>query len=212
MATAGRETRRVQMSDDSRRNTRWPSSKDGSEETSGADGDSLAAAVVACQAGDRAVYRQLYDSCHANVYRLAVRMVGLQDAADVTQQVFLQAFRSIGQFNGRSHFATWLYRLAVNESLQHLRRNRRWRHAPLDWEPEGKSQHRENAECQELIERALARIDPELRSIFLLREVEELSYRDIAEVLQIPEGTVGSRLNRARRELKQRLSDLGFEW
>jgi RNA polymerase sigma-70 factor (ECF subfamily) len=136
-------------------------------------------------------------------------MVGLQDAADVTQQVFLQAFRSLEKFNGRSRFDTWLYRLAVNESRQHLRRNRRWRYHALDWEPMDESHHGEDAERKEVLEQALARIDPELRSIFLLREVEGLSYHDIAEALQIPEGTVGSRLNRARRELRQILSDLG---
>ena len=65
-----------------------------------------------------------------------------------------------------------------------------------------------DAERKELLEQALARIDPELRSIFLLREVEKLSYHEIADAMQIPEGTVGSRLNRARRELRQRLSDL----
>jgi RNA polymerase sigma-70 factor (ECF subfamily) len=143
------------------------------------------------------------------VFRLAVRMVGLQDAADVTQQVFLQAFRSLEQFNGRSRFETWLYRLAVNESLQHLRRNRRWRYHALDWEPMDESHLGEDVERKELLEQAFARIDPELRSTFLLREVEGLSYHDIAEALQVPEGTVGSRLNQARRELRQILSDLG---
>ena len=103
-----------------------------------------------------------------------------------------------------------MYRLAVNESLQHLRRNRR-KYRTLDWEPLDESQQPDGGEKKELLELALARIDPELRSIFLLREIEGLSYGDIAEALQIREGTVGSRLNRARRELKQHLSDLGFE-
>jgi RNA polymerase sigma-70 factor, ECF subfamily len=208
MPTAN-ETVIAEMSDAPRRNTLWTASKGMKEEKS--DGDSLAAVVTACQNGDRKAYRQLYDSCHQRVFRLAVRMVGLQDAADVTQQVFLQVFRSMGQFHGRSRFETWLYRLAVNESLQHLRRNRRWRYQALDCEPMDETPHGENVERKELLEQALARVDPELRSIFLLREVEGLSYRDIAEALEIPEGTVGSRLNRARRELRQALSDLGFE-
>ena len=88
---------------------------------------------------------------------------------------------------------------------------RRWRFKPLEWEPMEEETHREQAEQKELLERALARIDPELRAIFLLREVEGLSYQEIAESLQIPEGTVGSRLNRARRDLKQQLSDLGYQ-
>ena len=202
----------AEMSDIARRITDSPASNASSEGTSGSGGDSLAAVVTACQQGDRAAQRQLYDACQQNVFRLAVRMVGLQDAADVTQQVFLQAFRSIGKFNGRSLFETWLYRLAVNESLQHLRRNRRGKHQTLDWEPMDESHQGDDAERKEVLDQALARIDPELRSIFLLREVEGLSYHDIAEALQIPEGTVGSRLNRARRELRQQLTELGFHF
>ena len=211
MATTAHQHEILETPASPRRNTYAAASKPFREETRRIDGDSLAVVVAACQGGDRTAHRQLYDSCHQNVFRLAVRMVGLQDAADVTQQVFLQAFRSIGQFNGRSRFETWLYRLAVNESLQHLRRNRRWQYHALDWEPMDETHHGEDAERKELLEQALARIDPELRSIFLLRDVEGLSYRDIAEALQIPEGTVGSRLNRARRELQHHLSELGFE-
>jgi RNA polymerase sigma-70 factor (ECF subfamily) len=209
MATTANETIIAKMTDGPRRNTLWIASKGVKEEKS--DGDSLAAVVTACQNGDREAYRQLYDSCHRSVFRVSVRMVGLQDAADVTQQVFLQVFRSMGQFNGRSRFETWLYRLAVNESLQYLRRNRRRKYQALDWEPMDETPHGEYVERMELLEQALARVDPQLRSIFLLREVEGLSYHDIAEALEIPEGTVGSRLNRARRELQQVLSDLGFE-
>ena len=212
MATAGLQEENPEMRPEPRRNAPFTPSKVCTEETNSTDGASLAPVVTACQNGDRAAYRQLYDSCHQQIFRLATRMVGLQDAADVTQQVFLQAYRSVAQYNGRSRFETWLYRLAVNESLQHLRRNRRWKYHSLEWEPMGEDSHGENVERKELLERALARIDPELRSIFLLREVEEFSYRNIAEALQIPEGTVGSRLNRARRELQQRLSELGFEW
>jgi len=195
----------------SRRTTIESASNDFREETCCVSHDSLAEVVEACQRGDRAATRRLYDLCHHSVFRLAVRMVGLQDAADVTQQAFLQAFRSLDQFNGRSRFETWLYRLAVNESLQHLRRNRRWRCHALDWEPLDESHHGEDAERKDLLDQAMAQIDPELRSIFLLREVEGLSYHDIAETLQIPEGTVGSRLNRARRELRQILSDMDHD-
>jgi RNA polymerase sigma-70 factor (ECF subfamily) len=182
------------------------------EETCAAEGDSLGSVVIACRSGDLAAQRQLYDDCHENVYRLAVRMVGVQDAADVTQQVFLQVFRSIDQFRGGSRFETWLYRLAVNESRQHLRRNRRWRHQnELGWEPMDETHQGDGAERRELLDLALARVDPELRSMFLLREVDKLSYREIAEALGIPEGTVGSRLNRVRGELRHHLSELGYD-
>jgi RNA polymerase sigma-70 factor (ECF subfamily) len=165
-----------------------------------------------CQRGERAAQRQIYELCRQNVFRLAARIVGVQDAADVVQQAFLQAFRRIEQFAGRSRFETWLFRLTVNEALQHLRRNKRWPAGDLPYEPMDESPgYDRQAEQKELLEQALARIDPELRAIFLLREVEELSYREIAAALNIPEGTVGSRLNRARHELQQQLKDLGWE-
>jgi RNA polymerase sigma-70 factor (ECF subfamily) len=211
MAAISNQSGILKMPDATRRIPQVPASNLGRVTTCQTEGDSLAAVVTACQNGDHEAYRQLYDACHQSVFRLSVRMVGLQDAADVTQQVFLQAFRSIGQFSGRSRIETWLYRLAVNESLQHVRRNRRWKYQALSWEPMDETHHGENAEGKELLEQALARVDPQLRSIFLLREVEGLSYHDIAKALAIPEGTVGSRLNRARRELQQVFSDLGFE-
>jgi RNA polymerase sigma-70 factor (ECF subfamily) len=138
-------------------------------------------------------------------------MVGVQDAADVTQQTFLRAFSHLDQYDGHSRFETWLYRLAVNESLQHLRRRRRWNQSlSLDYDPADTSRGSENTEQKELLEQALVRLDPQLRSIFLLRESEGLSYREVAEALDIPEGTVGSRLNRARRELQEYLTALGW--
>ena len=168
--------------------------------------------VEACQKGDPVAQRRLYEASHRNVYRLVVRMVGLQDAADVTQQVFLQAFRKIGQFSGRSQFATWIYRVTVNEALQHLRRSKRSRVQILEQDPiDGSPDSHENVDDKEVLERALGRLEPDLRSTFLLREVEGLSYSGIAGALEIPEGTVGSRLNRARRELKQHLVELGWE-
>lgn len=172
----------------------------------------LATTVAACQRGDRVAQRNLYEASHQNVYRLMVRMVGLQDASDLTQQVFLQVFRKIGQYSGRAQFGTWIYRVAINEALQHLRRSKRTRLRILEQEPMDRSPDRyKNVGDKELLEKALGRLDPELRSAFLLREVEGLSYKEIAEALQIPEGTVGSRLNRARRELKQQLIELGWE-
>jgi RNA polymerase sigma-70 factor (ECF subfamily) len=168
--------------------------------------------VEACQQSDHAAQSRLYEASHQNVYRLMVRMVGSQDAADVTQQVFLQVFRKIGQFSGRSRVGTWIYRVAVNEALQHIRKAKRSRLRTLEHEPmDRSSDSHESFADKQLLEQALALIDPDLRSAFLLREVEGLSYAEIAEALEIPEGTVGSRLNRARRELKERLAELGWE-
>ena len=169
--------------------------------------------VAASRRGSREARQRLYECCHQRVYRLLVRMVGLNDADDLLQQVFLQVFRSLSQFNGRSRFETWLYRVSVNESLQHLRkqqRRRRW----VSLESDCMDRHTDQEhdfENKELMELALARLDPELRSLFLLREMEKLSYAEIAAAVQIPEGTVASRLSRARQLLRQYLLEMGWE-
>lgn len=174
--------------------------------------DELEPIVLACQQGDSVAQRELYDRCQQSVYRLAVRMVGVQAAPDVAQDTFLQTFRSLRQFSGRSRFETWLYRLAVNECLQFLRRARREPCERLTREPEDRSPDKaDHLQHRELLERALAQLDPDLRSVFLLREIEGLSYRELAEALEIPEGTVASRLNRARTELQRLLRELGWE-
>jgi RNA polymerase sigma-70 factor (ECF subfamily) len=173
--------------------------------------DPLADVVQLCKSGRRDAQQELYEACHQDVYGLMVRMVGRQDAADVTQQVFMQVFRKIDQFQGQSKFKTWLYRLAVNESLQHLRKNKRKQqvlaHDPVDERPSLARQR----EAKDVLEAALERLEPLLRSIFLLKESQGLSYREIAEATDIPEGTVGSRLNRARRQLREHLIELGWE-
>ena len=165
-----------------------------------------------CLAGDRCAMQQLYEQCSDDVYGLMIRMVGRQDADDLTQQVFLTMFRKLHQFNGQSKLETWLYRLATNEALQHLRRTKRRSTAPLVDEPEVSDADPivANEEVQ-LIEKAMLCLEPELRAILLLKEQQNLSYREIAESTGIPEGTVGSRLNRARKELREVLAKLGWE-
>ena len=171
-----------------------------------------AALLQGCCAGERSAQKRLYESCLGQVYRLMVRMVGMQDAEDLTQQVFLQVFRKLEQFVGESRFETWLYRLATNEALQFLRKERRWKFQHLTVDPMSQTPPEQFAhDDRDLLEQALQRLDPELRSVFVLKEVEKLPYQEVAEALNIPEGTVGSRLNRARRELQRHLTDLGWE-
>lgn len=167
--------------------------------------------VAGCQLNDRNAQRQLYERFGQKVYGLMVRMAGADDATDLTQQVFLHVFKTIGQFAAQARFDTWLYRVATNEALQHLRRRQRHPTAALTEEPsDGRPDRTRTLELRELLDLALQRVDPQLRSLFLLRELEELSYREIADVLGIPEGTVGSRLNRARSELRKHLIALGL--
>ncbi|MFO0902288.1 MAG: sigma-70 family RNA polymerase sigma factor [Pirellulales bacterium] len=167
--------------------------------------------VDACLAGEQAGPRALYERFARRVRFLAARIVGESDADDVVQNVFLQVFRCIGQFRRDSRFETWLYRLAVNEALQHRRRNQRWPVAPLPLE-ELPSSRGGASQCddRELIELALQTLPEELRLLFVLREVDELSYRELGEIAGVPEGTVASRLYRARVDLRQRMIELGW--
>jgi len=174
-------------------------------------GDETRSLVKACLAGDRTAMQQIYGQCSERVYGLMVRMVGHQDADDLTQQVFLQMFRKLDQFNSQSKIETWLYRLAMNEALQHLRRRKRQAVTPLVFEPASDDPDRIDAEEESrLLESAISRLEPELRAVLLLKEQQGLSYSEIAESVGVPEGTVGSRLNRARKELRRELTELGW--
>jgi RNA polymerase sigma-70 factor (ECF subfamily) len=174
--------------------------------------DPLAEIVARCQRHDHQAQRLLYEHCHGQLFRLLVRMVGPQDAPDLLQQVFLQTFLKIEQFSGRARFETWVYRLAINECLQfRRRRSRTYYDMPADEPVDPSGDHTERTQQQELMEHALARLAPDLQAVFVLREVEGLSYRQIAETLDIKEGTVGSRLNQARTQLRKHLVELGWK-
>ena len=173
--------------------------------------DPLAHVVVGCRRREPRAQRELVLRTQDRVYRTLVRLVGAQDAEDVAQQVYLQVFRQMDRFNGDSSFGTWLHRVTVNEAMQHLRRGRKRRFAILNWEPQDHEADRgRRAETREILDRALAEIEPELRSIFVLREVEGLSYEAIGAAVGIPMGTVASRLSRARHVLQERLRSLGW--
>lgn len=164
--------------------------------------------VAGCLTGDQVARRQLYEQYHRRIYRLAYRFVGRQEAADLTQQVFLRVFGGLRSFRAGAAFSTWLYRVAVNECLRHLR-SRTYRPAQLVREPlDAADPPDKRIEQAELLEWALARLDERLRAVFLLRELEGLSYDQIAAVLEIPPGTVASQLSRARKELRAVLREV----
>jgi RNA polymerase sigma-70 factor (ECF subfamily) len=160
-----------------------------------------------------AVVFELYGS---RVYRLAVRMVGRQaDAEDAVQEVFIRAFEQAHRFHGRSGLYTWLYRLAVRHCLntitRHRRRESRERAASVGLRlaaqrvapsPVERLTHKEESE---LFDRQLQALPAHHRACLVLRELEGLSYAQIAEVLEIPTGTVMSRLARARHALRDAL-------
>lgn len=180
----------------------------GNDETIGDD--------IICRAADkdRDAQRQIYEFFSGRVYRTVQRIVGESDAADVMQDAFVHLFEKLPLFRHESAFTTWLHRLVVNESLQHLRRRgrRTMRTQPLTHQDVAAGNRTSlTGELAEILARAMSQIEPELRQIFQLKEVDELTYAQIGEIVGIPEGTVGSRLNRARRELRDQLLNLGWE-
>jgi RNA polymerase sigma-70 factor (ECF subfamily) len=184
----------------------------GDDSSDDAGAENLAQVVAGCRNQEPAAQRSLVLATQDQVYRLLFRLVGQQDAEDVAQLVYLQVFQRIGQFRGDSSFTTWLYRLTVNEAMRHLRRERSRRKRLLSLEPKDDRSHRgDREEARELLARALEKLAPELRAVFLLREVERLPYSEIAAALEIPMGTVASRLNRAREELQDHLRKLGWD-
>jgi len=169
--------------------------------------------VKRASTGERAAQRELYEYFRDRTFRVVRRIVGESDADDVTQECFLKVFAKLNTFRFESQFSTWLHRLVVNEALQHIRsrsRRKEYSHSMLV-EEMGHAAGVATMENAELLEVAMSRIAPELRVVFELKEVDELPYSEIAEIIGIPEGTVGSRLNRARTELREQLNQLGWE-
>ena len=163
------------------------------------------ALVRRSKSGDREAFGRLVDRYQASVYRVVRGVVGdAAEAEDVVQEVFLKAYEGLRRFRGEAGIFTWLYRIAVNEALRLGRRKRPV--APLDALPEVEAPAAERPEDDgpslRDLERLLRKLPDEFRTVVVLRDLEEMSYRDIADTLDIPIGTVESRLFRARQELR----------
>lgn len=176
-------------------------------------------------AKDEAAFEKLLTLHEKSVYNLCFRMAGnAEDARDLTQEVFLRVWRTLGQYQFDAAFTTWLYRLTQNVCIDHLRREKRRRHTSLtvldadDAEkelsvpdpaplPEEQVLYREK---QRAIREAMDALPEEQRVILELRVVRELPYEEISDVLGIPAGTVKSRLARARIALKKLLAAGNF--
>lgn len=174
--------------------------------------------IAACLAGDTtafgALVRRYQDRLYNTVYRL---LDNAEDAQDVVQESFLHAYQSLDGFKGDSLFFTWLYRIAVNTAIS-LKRKRRVvlsidgaRNGeagvdPLDPSVSARPGHAlEQEEQEQRIRRALGRLSPEHRAVLVMKDIEGHKYEQMAEVLQVPIGTVRSRLHRARLELRELL-------
>lgn len=174
------------------------------------------------RAGIEEAYEELIERFQQPVYGMVYRLLGnASDASDVVQDVFLKVFRNVHCFREQSTLRTWIYRIAVNEAHNH----RRWfsRHcrnevsldsereddyrSPLPADP-GRSPYHQalDSENRTLIEDALTRINPAFRAAVVLRDIENLSYEEIAEILQVSLGTVKSRILRGREALRRELA------
>lgn len=187
-------------------------------------GPSDAELVERFKGGDRRAYGEIVKRYQHRVYGLCLRWMGDEAVAqEVAQDVFLALFRSLDRFRGDAQLSTWIYRVVVNHCKnRRLYRIRRAvdRHEPLEGDREDEDApkrqlagddpppdtglHRTQAEA--LIQVALQELDEEQRSIIVLRDVEDLSYEEIADLLGLPRGTVKSRLHRARAQLARVLS------
>ncbi len=163
--------------------------------------------IQRCREGDREAQREAYDRTCGQIYRLLSRMTGNEDdASDLTQETYLRAFSRIRGFDGRSSFATWLYRIAFNEALQFLRgADKRRSNSPLVAAADHAESAQHNTTTRLDVNAALSSLKPTDRGILLLRYQEGLDYRSIAETIGTTEGTVASRLNRARSRLREML-------
>ena len=184
-----------------------------------------AALIAELQAGSEEAFSYLL-AVHQNpIYNLVSHIVeAAGDAADVTQSVFIKVFKGIRFFHGQSSLRTWIYRIAVHEASNHRRGwlRRKWREAfsldddqefpdgmmlRLSEHPETPYEIAESSERQRHVQRALASLAQPYRTVVVLREIEELSYEEIAEVLGVSEGTIKSRLTRGRELLRRKLQD-----
>jgi RNA polymerase sigma-70 factor (ECF subfamily) len=174
--------------------------------------------VARTLAGDTAAFGALVDRHREVVHRIAARVVGANDAEDVSQEAFLRAFHRLEKFRGESSFRAWLLQITYNTALSAARR--RPSEIPDATEPEerqevaekGPAMQMEIRERRERLEGKLALLRPEHRAVLVLRDVEGLAYEDIATATSMPLGSVKGRLHRARGELIDILRRNSYDW
>jgi len=179
--------------------------------------------VAACRAGQTEAFGVLVRRYQDRLFPTIVRLVGsAEDAQDVLQDAFVRGFEKLDQFHGESSFYTWIYRIAVNLALSGHRKNRNRRFSrlnqpgksetvvdPADQSPESDpTLALERLEREAIVEAALGELGPEHRAVVILKDFDGRRYEEISTLLNIPIGTVRSRLHRARSELRIRLQSL----
>jgi RNA polymerase sigma-70 factor, ECF subfamily len=172
--------------------------------------------IERCLEGDQAAWDMIVRQNWRRVFNVAYKFVGKHDEAeDLTQDIFLKIFRALGTFDRRANFQTWIVSISRNLCIDHYRSVRKERQtiarevdstalqpASTDRSPHAAAEHQD---LRELLRAALGRLPPSLRTAVVLRDLQELSYQEIANRLSLPEGTVKSRINRGRIELARQL-------
>jgi len=177
------------------------------------------ALVNRARTGDESAFVDLLLRHQDRIYASVLRFCGnAEDAREITQRAFINAWRRIKDFKGDCAFTTWMYRIAFNESVTFRREEGRRRTVSIPDREDGRvaepvddrrpGERMEAEENRKKVQEALNRLDPEERKILILKELEDRSYDEIAEILEIPKGTVRSRLFRARAALKEKLAVL----
>jgi len=172
--------------------------------------------IAATLAGDSAAFGQLVGLYQDRLYNSLLRVVGsAEDAGDIVQDAFVQAYVKLDSFRGSSAFYTWLYRIAFNLAMSHARRGRKTASLddmkslagsePVDGQPPPEASL-EQCEQVQMLHAALNQLSAEYRTILVLRELDGCRYEEIAEILDMPVGTVRSRLFRARLALREALT------
>jgi RNA polymerase sigma-70 factor (ECF subfamily) len=175
-----------------------------------------ASLIAATLAGDNAAFGQLVGLYQDRLYNSLLRVLGsADDAADIAQDAFVQAYTKLSTFRGSSAFYTWLYRIAFNLAMSHARRQHKTAsldgmkslagEEPMDGRPTAETGVLEQ-ERAELVHAALGQLTVDYREILVLREIEGFSYEEIADILALPVGTVRSRLFRARLHMRDLLA------
>jgi RNA polymerase sigma-70 factor (ECF subfamily) len=160
--------------------------------------------IARARTGDEAAFRWLLGQYRTRVVRLAAHVLRCDsEAEDVAQEAFLRAFRRLPDYRGQGRFSAWLFQITVRLCLDR-RRSARWeREAPEDAAPTASAPGTQPPDTRLLIETLLDKLTPPMRAALVLREIEGLDYDEIAAVLQIPVGTVRSRLHTARAQFRQ---------
>ena len=171
--------------------------------------------VRQCQNGDRRAFETLVDKYQKPLFNLALRMTrNYTDAQDIAQIAFLKAYENLASFDHKYKFFSWLYRIAVNESLNHVNQRRHADQLNEDMASEGQSPDvlYDKDETSRRVQDALMELKEEYRSVIVLKHLQGFSYEQISEILEIPEKKVKSRLFTARLMLKDVLNAKGVDY